>query len=241
MFTAALFICTAGASAPGTALAAAQFTASPLLLNLPADKRAAALTLGNQGGQPVTVQAELLSWNQDSGDDAYAPTRDLLVSPPIFSIPGAGSQVVRVGRLKAGVAPEREIAYRLKLAEVPTAAAKGGGIATVMQLSFPLFVPPADRKAAPRLEGVVETQAKRGLLVTLTNSGLVHGKVTALRIVQNGATLSERPMNFYVLAGAKRPLPWPGALKGAKAGAAEVQVQLEGKNKVIALPVTVSP
>ena len=48
-------------------------------------------------------------------------------------------------------------------------------------------------------------------------------------------------MNFYVLAGAKRQLSWPDALKNAKAGPAEVQLQLEGRDRSISLPVTVAP
>ncbi len=237
--SAALFVC--ANLLPAAAQAAAQFSAEPLLLNLPAGKRAASLTLGNRGGQPVTVQADLLSWNQDSGEDAYAPDTELRVSPPIFSLAPAAVQVVRVGRLKLGAAPVREIAYRLKLAEVPDASAlKLGAVTTIMQLTFPVFVPPADRKAAPKLEASA-TVLNDGLVVDIVNSGLVHGKLTALRTVQEGAVLHERALNYYVLAGARRQLPWPEALKLAKPGAVQLQLQLEGRNRTITLPLTLAP
>jgi fimbrial chaperone protein len=226
---------------PSAALAAAQFSAEPLLLTLPADKRAASLTLGNRGQQSVTVQTELVSWNQDAGEDVYAPTRDLLVSPPIFSIPPAGTQIVRVGRLNKAPAPAREVAYRLKATEVPAGGPGLSGISTVMQLSFPVFVPPPDRRAAPKVEGTAEPGDQRSLRITLANGGLVHGKVLAVRVRQDGALLGERPMNYYVLAGAKRQMSWPDALKSARPGPAEVEVQLEGKNPTLVLPLMIAP
>lgn len=232
--TAALFVCAAGSGALREAQAAAQFSIEPLMLSLPAGKLATSLTLGNTGAAPVTVQAELLAWNQDGGEDALVPTGDLVVSPPIFKLEPGKKQVVRVGRLKKATAPAREIAYRIKLTEVPPQATDNPRpVATYMQLSLPVFVPPARRDARPALEFQPQRNAAGALTLAFANPGLVRDKVTRIAVVQDGKTLAERSLNYYVLAGAKRTLDWPGALKAAKAGPVEVQVRLDGRNRTL--------
>jgi fimbrial chaperone protein len=231
--TAALFVCALGGGAREAA-AAAQFSIEPLMLSLPAGKLATSLTLGNNGAAPVTVQTELVSWNQDAGEDAFGPATGLVVSPPIFKLEPGKKQVVRVGRLKRAAAPAREVAYRIKLTEVPAQAGDNPKpVATYMQLSLPVFVPAANREARPALEFQAQRQPGGGVKVAFANPGLVHDKVTRLTLLQDGKTVAERALNYYVLAGAKRTLDWPGALKGAKAGALELQVRLDGRNRVL--------
>jgi fimbrial chaperone protein len=229
---AALFLCATGALAPRPASAAAQFSIEPLLLTLRADRLATSLTLGNTGAKPVTVQAELVSWNQDGGEDAYAEAVGLIVSPPIFTLAPGAKQVVRVGRLKRSQAPERELAYRIRLTEVPPKAS-GQALATYMQLTLPVFVPPADREAGPALDVVATPTANGDLRLAVENAGLVRDKVTRLVLSQGGKVVAERALNYYVLAGAKRELVWPGALKGATAGPAELRIQLDGRKRFL--------
>lgn len=228
---AALFLCAASGGFPRQALAAAQFAIEPLLLNLPAEKLATSLKLGNAGAAPVTVQAELVSWNQDKGEDSYAATSDFVVSPPVFSLAPGATQVVRIGRLKRATAPQSERAYRIKLTEVPSAdSGSGGKLATVMQLSLPIFVPPAERKGRPATE-ITSVVEGMDLRASVTNPGLVHDKLTRMTLLQDGKVIAERTLNYYVLAGAKRELVWPGALKSARPGALELKIQLEGKDR----------
>lgn len=232
--TAALFVFAAGPLAWREARAAAQFSIEPLMLTLPAGKLATSLTLGNAGAAPVTVQAEIAAWNQDGGEDALAPTSDLVVSPPIFKLEPGARQVVRVGRLKRATAPSREVAYRIKLTEVPPQATDNPKpVATYMQVSLPVFVPAAKRDARPALEFQPQRQAGGALSLAFSNPGPVHDKVTRIAVIQDGKTLAERALNYYVLAGAKRTFEFPGALKAAKAGPVEIQVRLDGRNRTL--------
>lgn len=236
-YTAALFVL--GVATSGAAWAAASFSASPLKLDLPANRLAAALTLGNKGPRAVTVQAELVSWNQDNGEDTYGRADGLVVTPPITSIAAGAQQVVRAGRLKRGTAPAREQAYRLIVTEVPPdGQVSGGRVATVMQLSFPLFVPPADRQARAQFDLSAEALAGGDLRIRVANGGLVHGKITQLNLLEGGKPLAERTLNYYVLAGARRELAWPGALKSASGGALELRVKVDARKEPIVLPVT---
>ncbi len=240
--TVALFIGAAAVLGAQRASAAANFSASPLALELRPGKIGTSLTLGNQGSAPVTVQAELVSWNQDSGEDTYGPANGLVVTPPIFRIDAGASQVVRAGLLKRAEAPAREQAYRLRVIEVPPdGTVTQGAIATVLQLSFPLFVLPADRKAAAKLEFSAEGQPNGDLRLRVANSGAVHGKITRLSLVQGGTPVAERGTNFYVLAGARRELTWTGALKQATGAPLELRIKLDARKDSVVLTVAPAP
>ena len=220
-----------------TAHAAARFSAEPLLLKLPADKLATSLSLGNRGESAVTVQAELVSWDQRDGEDRYEPVDDLIVSPPIFSLAPGATQIVRVGRLQRGEAPASEIAYRLRLAEIaPEGSLRQGAVATVMQLSFPVFVAPATKNELPQLDVRPHAVSATDLDVRVGNNGKVHGKITRLAVMQDGKLLSERTLNWYVLSASKRTYRWAGALAGARAKATELQVTF-GNRKTLILPI----
>ena len=83
---------------------AGSFSISPIRLDLSAGARTAALTVRNDA-QEVLVQAEMMLWEQVDGEDRLTPTRDLLVSPAVFTLPPKGSQLVRVAlrNVPAGV------------------------------------------------------------------------------------------------------------------------------------------
>jgi len=157
-----------------------------------------------------------------------------VVSPPIFSLATGAKQVVRVGRLKRTAPPAHELAYRIKLSEVPAQASeRTQAVATFMQLSLPVFVPPADKSARAAVEFKAAVQPNRDLQISVSNPGAIHDKLTRLVLLQDGKPIAERALNYYVLAGARRELTWAAALKDAKPGPVEVKVQLEGRNRFI--------
>src|SRR3546814_9833017 len=65
-----------------------------------------------------------MAWSQSGGKDVFAAVDDILATPPIFTIPAGGSQVIRVGSRRAPD-PQHERAYRLFLREVPPAPQPG--------------------------------------------------------------------------------------------------------------------
>jgi fimbrial chaperone protein len=78
----------------------------------------AVLTVHNEEDTPVLVQATVLAWQQVNGEDQLDATRDLLVTPPVFTLAPKSDQVLRVA-LRGQASAERELDYRLLLAEVP--------------------------------------------------------------------------------------------------------------------------
>ena len=104
-----------------TPACAGSFSISPLRAVLSASAQTGSLTLRNQEATPVVVQAEVMLWQQADGQDQLTPSRDVLVSPAVFTLPGNGSQLVRVA-LRRPADPQRELSYRLILTEVPQQA-----------------------------------------------------------------------------------------------------------------------
>lgn len=128
----AIAIAWAAWSAP---VSAGTLQVNPVLVEIDAARRTATVTVRNQEAAPVTIRAYPLAWSQDEGEDSYAESSALIVSPPIFTIPPGGTQLVRVGLRAPSGAPA---AYRLIIEEVPEAS-PGGGIRVALRLNLPLY------------------------------------------------------------------------------------------------------
>lgn len=192
------------ATLPASVLAGT-FTISPLRVDFGGTTRTAALTVRNDDTVPVVVQADALAWSQESGQDDLAPSRDLLVSPVVFTLAPGGSQLVRVA-LRREVDASRELAYRLTLQEVPQAASPGfTGLQVALRLSVPVFVAPRS-PAEPQLAWSATRSATGAVTVTVRNQGAAHARLQgfALKTADGGATLVEQPALAYVLPGASR-------------------------------------
>ena len=73
-----------------------------------------------------------------------------MATPPIFTVPPKGTQVIRVGLRRAADA-QQGLSYRMFLQEVPPPPRQGlQGLQVALRLSLPVFVMPA-RDARPVL------------------------------------------------------------------------------------------
>ena len=90
---------------------AGTFTISPLRVDFADATGMAVLTVRNEDATPVVVQTQGLAWSQEAGQDALTPSRDILISPAVFTLQPGGSQLVRVA-LRRNVDPARELTYR---------------------------------------------------------------------------------------------------------------------------------
>ena len=164
---------------------AGTFTISPLRVDFAGATGMAVLTVRNGEAKPVVVQAQGLAWSQEGGQDALTPSRDLLVSPAVFTLPAGASQLVRVA-LRRAVDPARELTYRLLLQEVPQAA-------------------------SPEVNGLqIVWVAARGtdgkLSLSARNDGAAHARIQgfAVKTADGAATVLDQPELAYVLPGSTR-------------------------------------
>ncbi len=190
---------------------AADLGVSPVRVELNARQDRQAITVSNRGAEPVLIQAETVAWGQTDGEDKYSPTRELLVNPPLFTIPPGGSQIVRVG-LRRPVDAERELSYRVFLREVPGAPPPGAGdkgqqIRVLLELRLPVYVAPA--RPQPAQSWQARRSADGSIELEFANSGNVHVVVGGLRLLAAGAGPGAAPLaevtgGGAVLAGQRR-------------------------------------
>jgi len=77
---------------------AASLQVAPTMLTLQANQNADGLWLSNSGRAPVQVQLRVFRWTQVDGEERLEPTRDLVISPPMQTLPPGQRQLVRLIR-----------------------------------------------------------------------------------------------------------------------------------------------
>ena len=216
---AAFFFALGSSALSSPVQAAAQLTVNPVVLKLPAKALATSLKLENNGSKDAFMQAEIFAWSQPNGEDVLEPTREVLVSPPVFRISPGNTQIVRIGRLKPASPGPLERSYRVIISEyLPADKPVEGGISTLLKLSLPLFVPALNKQATALTWQAERIAGTDDLQLTVENPSNSSAKITALKLVQDGHSIASRSLIYPVLAGASRKIAWPKALVNAKPG-----------------------
>jgi fimbrial chaperone protein len=206
-------IASLAAASIATSAAASSFQVSPINLVVPHDRPIGALTVRNGSSEPVAVRVVTYRWSQAGGEDHYEPTDDLIASPPIFTMPADGSQLIRVGlRGKPG---EDEAAYRVILEEIPSAAEPTAGVRIALRLNLPFYKQPK-RMGQAALRWLAYRAGDRGIALDASNSGAVHDRINRIDWIDGAgrrAPLVEKPS--VVLAGNSRRWWVPNAQAAA--------------------------
>ena len=223
---------------------AGTFSISPLRVELASTAQTGVLTIRNQEATPVVVQADTRLWEQVGGEERLSPTRDVLVSPAVFTIPANGSQIVRVA-LRRAPDGERELSYRLILTEVPqTASPDFTGLNVALRLSLPIFIAPV-ATAEPGLQWSAVRSGDGTVALTARNAGNAHARVLNFNVSPAAGSTPgiQQDVTAYILPGQARTwtldnkqneatssTDWQRLrVKGTtEAGDFEVEIRLEG-------------
>lgn len=184
---------------------AGSFSISPLRVDLSRPTPTAALTVRNEDDAEVVVQVETLQWSQADGQDVLDPTRDLIVSPAVFTLPAKGTQLVRVA-LRRNPEARRELSYRLVVQEVPPAPGPGFmGLQVALRMSLPVFVA-AMAPSPARLEWSAAREPDGALAVTAHNPSDTHTRVLSFSVTPATGTAAafDQPVAAYLLPGQSR-------------------------------------
>lgn len=185
---------------------AGSFEVNPIRIDLTQNTRSAALSVRNSGNEAVVVQTSIVSWAQENGQDVYAPTKEILGTPPIATIPPGGEQILRLGMRRAPDAVN-ELTYRVFLQEVPPPPKPGfQGLQVALRLSLPIFVQPRQGPAKATLVWNLELQGDDTLRLRLDNNGTGHIQVSEIALFlpgQEKAVASQSSL-VYVLPGKSR-------------------------------------
>ena len=200
---------------------------TPIRVELSNAQRSVALTVRNDGDQPAVVQSQLVAWSQDDNEDKLEPTQDLIASPPIFTIPAGGSQIVRVALRRA---PDAGIerSYRILVTEVPGKAQPGfTGAQFALKISLPVFVESTSSKTEPKLEWSAKKTASGELALTTTNSGSRHIQVHTVELLNEQSTVDATLSSmWYVLPGRSRTISVK-PLAGRSFGSGRIRIKAE--------------
>jgi fimbrial chaperone protein len=164
----------------------------------------------------VTLQVRSLDWSQSGGEDHYARQDIVVASPPIAQVAPGQRQLVRVIRRAAG-AGSAEHSYRLLIDELPkpfdpaARTERTAELAVQMRSSIPLFTYDGSTAAADRPALQARTVLIDGRrFAEISNHGDHHARLTDLRVVRNGQTVSvQAGLVGYVLPGAVMRWPLP--------------------------------
>jgi fimbrial chaperone protein len=193
-----LFLFVAGVSV----VSAANIGVNPVRVTLSENQKMGTLTVRNGGTEPMSMQLEVLNWSQEEGNGVFTPTRELIVNPPIFTIPAGGSQLIRVGLRRAPDA-QRELTYRIFLQELPPPPNPDfNGTKMLMRVSLPVFVLPKVT-AKPVLRWHAVRTSDGALKISLSNSGNAHIQIANFSLSLPGSAqpwITQQTSN-YVLIG----------------------------------------
>lgn len=185
---------------------AGSFQVNPLRVELSTLEKSAVIRVQNTGDTPVTIQSQMLMWSQQGGKDQLTPTREILVSPPIFKLMPGLTQIVRVGLLRE-VDGVRELSYRLQMEEIPPPREVDfKGLQVALRIGMPVFVKPIST-AVQDLHFSVGKPVNGNLDLRITNRGNAHAQLYGLTLhTQEGQVQAAHDNPFYILPGQHRSI-----------------------------------
>jgi fimbrial chaperone protein len=184
---------------------AAALEISPVMVTFASGQTATTIELKNGGEAPVAIQGRSYRWTQSGDEDTLTPTQEIILSPPIFTVPAGASQTMRL-LLRGGSVGGGERSYRLLLDEVPPADIQNKQIAMALRVSLPVMV--ALASSAP---AALQWRAGRGpggeTQLSVINSGSSYDRVSMIEVTLADGShpkVIPRGGNPYILPGATR-------------------------------------
>jgi len=175
---------------------AGSFSVAPTRVELSSSARTAVVTLRNAAPEPLTVQVSVVGWSQQTGEDTYPATRDLLATPPVLKLEPDEERVVRIA-LRREADPNQDLPYRVFFEEVPPPPREGfNGVNVALRVGVPIFVRSTARTRTD-LRWEVHAAADGKLRVEAINQGTAHIQITGFELTRDGAA-AEAPSRVNV-------------------------------------------
>ena len=202
------------------------FSVTPVRIYMKPKDRAVAVTLVNEGDEPVALQADISAWTQKpDGTDELVFTEDLILSPPIINLGPKAKQVVRLALLRPADASQQLI-YRMVVREVPEMQPRRGGLEVPISLalSMPVFITPPVAKYD--VSCTISREDVKHLKTTCKNTGTAYSQVREVLVIRNEQTLARMEGGTYVLPGAQKIIDVK-ADKAVSAGPVQIRVTFD--------------
>lgn len=213
---------------------AGNFTVSSVNVSMPSRQPTYALTITNESAdEPLSMQLDAFLWSQKDGQEVYEPSKDILISPRVFIIAPAGSQIVRIALRNRQDFPVEQT-YRLFVKEIPSdKPLEEGGVRVALQMNIPVHIVPSKVERKP-LEFKYIKQQDGSFALTAFNPGNVYVKAVEVKVIDaaTGQALESAPQVIQVLSGATKVFPLTAA--GASSPPAKsLKIQAIGEGLLI--------
>lgn len=209
------------AAAADLARATASLAVTPLRVELPTATTAETVQVRNTTDSPMAVQMRMFGWTQQGGEDAYAPSADLAVTPSIVSIPAGQTQIVRV--LRKVPASQGEKRFRLVIDQLPDPAKARAGVAqTRVRFAIPVFV---DRDKAPPARFAWRLTPGK---LELENTGGAAARIVQIEVKSADGRIVPVEENALRYVHGSSTIAWPIG-QGCALGKVTITAQIDGQ------------
>ncbi|MCU0805628.1 MAG: molecular chaperone [Burkholderiales bacterium] len=215
------------------------FSISPVRVELSPQEATAAVTVTNTGDEPASIQLRVFTWRQEGNEDRLDPTRDLIATPPLFTIPPGESQIVRLG-LRRPPQSTAEVPFRAIFEEIPgpPRPQSAPGLRINLRISVPVFYSPREELKSA-LAWRLSRSAPGKMVLTVKNSGDASAQIGELALARAGeAKPFVEQKNFaYVLPGAERSFTLDMPAAEPNNTKLQLRTTLDGQRAEIEVPV----
>jgi len=178
-------------------------TVMPMMVEVHAPKVAETVTVRNNSRQPMKMQFRVYRWQKKNGQDLFAPTTDVVITPPFLTVrPGADGQARLVRVSKKPLTAEES--YRIFVDQVPPSRVRvdvtgvRSGVAMTLGQSMPAFFYPASSSSAAAniaapAQAVFSVQAQgKKYEITVTNPGGQRLRLSDVELMAGGVSIARK-------------------------------------------------
>lgn len=179
----------------------AEFVISPVKAYLKTGEKVTSISITNNGDSEASFQLEQKKWIKASDKDFYEDSKDLLLTPVIFTLQPGKKQLIRIGLRSETLRADEEKAYRVFVKELPkpkwqqeTSAA----LNFVLELSIPVFVEPKQLAERQELDCKVLDENSEEATINCKNTSNVHASLNALEFLNEKKEKISQNLGHYI-------------------------------------------
>jgi fimbrial chaperone protein len=173
-------------------------------------QRIVPITIKNKSDTPFILKTEVVRWTKKDNKDMYAPSRDLLVTPPVSRVNPGQTQTLRIGLIRDPGNPNQETMYRVYITQLPIKKKGEPGMNVQMHWRFGIPVGLLPDKPIYKMAGKAIRQ-NQTIQATYTNTGNARIKVLKLVVRSAGSNkiLQEKELHASLFPGESEDFSLP--------------------------------
>jgi len=150
------------------------------------------IVVKNSSVKKSLIQVDIFRWNRSTSEDSLEETRDVLISPRVFELPGGSEQVIRMV-YQGNQEDQGEKAFRLLIREIPDALDQvNNGINVLLQISVPMFVNVGANAIPDKSWISAQLEYADKAYLTIDNKSNSHMRITKVTLIKKGGDVDDQ-------------------------------------------------